>query len=80
MTSDQRGFQSDAGSLQVSSCLSLVDGFFASCHLVYQHNKEIGAPEDEFLRVPNELSNEFQKLSPAIRNLGRAFELGLVHD
>jgi hypothetical protein len=80
MTSDQHTFQSGTDPVKFPACLSLVDGYFANCQLVYQHNKEIGAPEDEVLSVPSELSKEFQKLSPTIKNLGRAFELGLFHD
>jgi hypothetical protein len=80
MTSGKHGSHSSASSLHFPSCLSLVDGFFANCQLVYQHNQDIGAPEEEVMAVPSELSAEFQKLSPAVRNLGRAFELGLFHD
>ena len=80
MTSDQHIFQSGTEPAKFPSCLSLVDGYFANCQLVYQHNKEIGAHEDEVLHVPSELSKEFHKLSPTIKNLGRAFELGLFQD
>lgn len=68
------------GPQRFPSCLSLVDGYFDNCQLVSQHNRDIGAPEGEILNVPSELSAEFKKLSPTIRNLGRAFELGLLHD
>jgi hypothetical protein len=80
MSSDQHTFQSATEPVKFPACLSLVDGYFANCQLVYQHNKEIGASQEEVLSVPSELSKEFQKLSPTIKNLGRAFELGLLHD
>ena len=63
-----------------STCLSLSDGYYGECSLVEKHNQEIGASQDDILAVPRDLSLEFQKLSPAIKNLSRAFELGLYNN
>jgi len=80
MSSSQHGSHPTYGGLPSSTCLSLADGYYANCHLVHEHHQEIGAPDDEILVIPNELSSEFEKLSPTIMNLGRAFELGLLQD
>jgi hypothetical protein len=65
-------------SQQTHSCLSLADGYLGECPLVRQHNVAIGAQADEVIEVPQELTNEFAKLSTSLMKLSRAFELGLI--
>ena len=66
------------GSANYNCCLSLVDGFMGQCDIVEKHNHCIGAPADELIKVPEEMTAEFKKLSSSIEKVGRAFELGLV--
>jgi len=66
------------GSANYNCCLSLVDGFMGQCEIVERHNHCIGASADELIKVPQEMTGEFRKLSSSLEKVGRAFELGLV--
>lgn len=59
-------------------CLSLADGFIEHCPLVHKHNVDIGAPAEDVIEIPEDLKDEFAKLSTNLNKLGRAFELGLI--
>lgn len=66
--------------LSDGKCLSLADGFNGACPIVREHNRIIGANEEDILKIPDELIPEFERLTPTISSLGRAFELGLVYE
>ena len=59
-------------------CLSLADGFIEQCPLVHKHNVDIGADVEDVIEIPEDLKDEFEKLSSNLNKLGRAFELGLI--
>ncbi len=69
-----QSFEREAG----ESCLSLADGYLEQCPIVQEHNLNIGANQDDIIKIPQGLRGEFAKLSTNLNKLGRAFELGLI--